>query len=312
MTIFKIYHYNHQGSVALVTNMSGRIRQHLQYLPYGGTFVDHRPNSYASTYTFSAKEKDSESGYTYFGARYYSDGIMQWLSVDPMSDKYPSMSPYMYCAGNPIMYKDPDGRKVVIEGEAKKQYFKQVKEGAKSLGVSVKMDRTGTLSAKYNNKGSISEDAGKFIDAVNCENVTVHINATTSDYVGGKPFVGGTFLGNKVNGETALAYQVVNPKDLQKMDDYYGTPGRTSLHEATEAHQGALISISNGISSGDATMPSSVYQQAHDAAISQPFEKLDKYNFDINGNQSERTGLPPISVGWYFNNTTKKIKEVDY
>ena len=32
-----------------------------------------------------------------------------WLSVDPMSDKYPSMSPYMYCAGNPIGLKDPNG-----------------------------------------------------------------------------------------------------------------------------------------------------------------------------------------------------------
>lgn len=103
------YHYNHQGSVALVTWQNGTIRQHLQYLPYGGTFVDHRTGTYSSTYTFSAKEKDSESGYTYFGARYYSDNIMQWLSVDPMSDKYPSMSPYMYCAGNPIGLKDPNG-----------------------------------------------------------------------------------------------------------------------------------------------------------------------------------------------------------
>lgn len=90
----------HQGSVSLVTYQNGTLQQHLQYLPYGGIFVDHRPDSYSSTYTFSAKEKDSESGYTYFGARYYSDNIMMWLSVDPMSDKYPNMSPYMYCAGN--------------------------------------------------------------------------------------------------------------------------------------------------------------------------------------------------------------------
>jgi len=32
-----------------------------------------------------------------------------WLSVDPMADKYPSMSAYMYCAGNPVMLVDPDG-----------------------------------------------------------------------------------------------------------------------------------------------------------------------------------------------------------
>jgi hypothetical protein len=50
----------------------------------------------------------------YFGARYYDADISVWLSVDPLSDKYPSMSAYMYCAGNPVMLVDPDGRKIVI------------------------------------------------------------------------------------------------------------------------------------------------------------------------------------------------------
>jgi hypothetical protein len=36
-----------------------------------------------------------------------------WLSVDPMSDQYPSLSPYTYCANNPIMMVDPDGRFVI-------------------------------------------------------------------------------------------------------------------------------------------------------------------------------------------------------
>ena len=38
-----------------------------------------------------------------------------WLSVDPMSDKYPSISPYSYCAWNPVKLVDPDGRTVWIE-----------------------------------------------------------------------------------------------------------------------------------------------------------------------------------------------------
>ena len=61
-----------------------------------------------STYTFSAKEKDTETGYSYFGSRYYSD-LSVWLSVDPMSGKYPSTSPYAYCRNNPIVLYDPDG-----------------------------------------------------------------------------------------------------------------------------------------------------------------------------------------------------------
>jgi len=50
-----------------------------------------------------------ETGYGYFGARYYDSGLSIWLSVDPMSDKYPNMSPYNYCANNPVRFKDPSG-----------------------------------------------------------------------------------------------------------------------------------------------------------------------------------------------------------
>ena len=60
-------------------------------------------------HTFSAKEKDSETGLSYFGSRYYSSDLSIWLSVDPMSDKYPSLSPYVYCANNPIKLVDPNG-----------------------------------------------------------------------------------------------------------------------------------------------------------------------------------------------------------
>jgi RHS repeat-associated protein len=61
------------------------------------------------SHTFSAKERDSETGLSYFGARYYSSDLSIWLSVDPMSDKYPSLSPYVYCADNPVRLVDPNG-----------------------------------------------------------------------------------------------------------------------------------------------------------------------------------------------------------
>ena len=61
------------------------------------------------SFTFSAKERDAETGYSYFGSRYYSSDLSFWLSVDPMSDKYPSLSPYAYCANNPIKLVDPNG-----------------------------------------------------------------------------------------------------------------------------------------------------------------------------------------------------------
>ena len=60
--------------------------------------------------TFTGKEKDSETGFYYFGARYYDPSLSGlFLSVDPMADKYPSTSPYAYCAWNPVKLVDPDG-----------------------------------------------------------------------------------------------------------------------------------------------------------------------------------------------------------
>ena len=60
----------------------------------------------------SAKEKDEETSYSYFGARYLASDFSFWLSVDPMADKYPNISPYAYCAWNPVMLVDPDGREI--------------------------------------------------------------------------------------------------------------------------------------------------------------------------------------------------------
>ena len=61
----------------------------------------------------TGKERDSETGFSYFGARYYdSDILTGWLSVDPMADKYPSLSPYAYCAWNPVKLVDPDGEEL--------------------------------------------------------------------------------------------------------------------------------------------------------------------------------------------------------
>ena len=73
---------------------------------------------------FIGKEKDSETGYCYFGARYYdSDLSGLFLSVDPMADKYPSLSPYAYCTWNPITLVDPIGMDTIYYNLKGKQLF---------------------------------------------------------------------------------------------------------------------------------------------------------------------------------------------
>ena len=47
--------------------------------------------------------------YTLLYIYYYTDRLSIRLSVDPLADKYPHLSPYAYCADNPMKYIDPTG-----------------------------------------------------------------------------------------------------------------------------------------------------------------------------------------------------------
>ena len=53
-----------------------------------------------------------------FGARLYDMIVPRFITIDPMAEKYPSISPYAYCAGNPIRYVDPTGMIVQMFGSA--------------------------------------------------------------------------------------------------------------------------------------------------------------------------------------------------
>lgn len=102
----------HLGSANWISDLGGMAVQHLQYLPYGEPYVNQHSSGYSERFTFTGKERDEETGYGYFGARYMDHELMtMWLSVDPMSDKYPSISPYAYCAWNPVILVDPNGMK---------------------------------------------------------------------------------------------------------------------------------------------------------------------------------------------------------
>ena len=103
------YHFDHLGSSNYISNNTGIVSQHTEYLPFGETFVDEHLNSHNTPFKFNAKELDDETGNYYYGARYYNPKWSTWLSVDPLAEKYPNISPYAYCLNNPIRFVDLDG-----------------------------------------------------------------------------------------------------------------------------------------------------------------------------------------------------------
>jgi RHS repeat-associated protein len=104
------YHSDHLGSSSLITDGNGSLVQHLEYVPFGETFIDERNGNWSTPYLFNAKEQDEETGLHYFGARYYDSKTSVWLSVDPLAEKYPNVSSFVYCHSNPVNMLDPDGR----------------------------------------------------------------------------------------------------------------------------------------------------------------------------------------------------------
>ena len=105
-------HSDHLGSASWITDFHGEPVQYIHYAPYGELLADHKPagSTYDERYKFTGKERDAESGYDYFGARFLAQQLGIWLSVDPLADKYIYATPYMYCNDNPIKYVDPNGK----------------------------------------------------------------------------------------------------------------------------------------------------------------------------------------------------------
>lgn len=106
---------DHLGTNTLLTDMDGNAYQMFLNLPFGETMAEQSGSAYyQSPYKFNGKELDKETGLYYYGARYYDPRTSMWLGVDPMVEKYPGISPYNYCANNPIIFIDPDGNKIEL------------------------------------------------------------------------------------------------------------------------------------------------------------------------------------------------------
>ncbi|MBP5317813.1 MAG: RHS repeat-associated core domain-containing protein, partial [Paludibacteraceae bacterium] len=110
-------------STSYLTDHDGNVSQFVCYTPYGETLVDEHltgvdstlhNGTYRTRYLFNGKELDNETNLYYYGARYFEPKEILWYGCDPLREKYPFTSSYVYCNGNPVKFVDPDGRVVMI------------------------------------------------------------------------------------------------------------------------------------------------------------------------------------------------------
>jgi RHS repeat-associated protein len=93
----------------VLSNDIATVVSYEDYYPFGLTMPNRSMVNVDPTFRFTGKEKSGSIGRYLFGARTYNPLIGRWDQVDPMADKYPGLSPYNYCANNPINIIDPKG-----------------------------------------------------------------------------------------------------------------------------------------------------------------------------------------------------------
>ncbi|MFH8836682.1 SpvB/TcaC N-terminal domain-containing protein [Streptomyces sp. NPDC017868] len=110
---------DHQESVCVELDEHGALVGHEEYHPYGTTaFQTGRTAAETGLkrYRHTGKERDDETGLSYFGARYYAPWLGRWTSCDPagLAD---GPCRYAYARCGPVRYRDPDGRLVDETGK---------------------------------------------------------------------------------------------------------------------------------------------------------------------------------------------------
>ncbi|WP_197027659.1 DUF6443 domain-containing protein [Prevotella sp. 10(H)] len=106
---------DHLGNNRVVANQRGTAIQTNHYYPFGMAYAENSTTEQGKQpYKYNGKELDQHhqlNMYDY-SARFYEPGIGRFSTVDPLAEKYYSISPYAYTANNPIKFIDPDGKQV--------------------------------------------------------------------------------------------------------------------------------------------------------------------------------------------------------
>lgn len=108
-----LYFYikDYQGNVRVVLNQANQPVEVNSYYPYGALMAATTTEG-SQPYKYGTKELDRENGLDWYDskARMYDPTIGRTPTQDPMAEKYYSLSPYAWCAGNPIRLVDLDGK----------------------------------------------------------------------------------------------------------------------------------------------------------------------------------------------------------
>ena len=176
-------------------------------------------------YEYNGKEMDRMYGLDWldYGARMDNPATGLWTQVDPLAEKYYHINPYLYCAGNPVRYVDPDGREW--------KYYTDDK-GNIHISVDIKL----TYSGKAINLAGFEKALSSLFNAAlsNASNGRITGDVTYNGYyVEGKvtPEMILDFGGGRIAGSTYASGSYVNIADRNNKIKDISLIASDALHE---------------------------------------------------------------------------------
>jgi RHS repeat-associated protein len=83
-----------------------------EYYPFG--MMLQKLESQVYRFGFNGKENDDETGWQDYGMRMYNPNLARFFRVDPITSKYPELTPYQFASNCPVLGVDLDGKEFLL------------------------------------------------------------------------------------------------------------------------------------------------------------------------------------------------------
>ncbi len=240
---------DHLGSTRLIAYPNGSVIEQNDYMPYGERHANSSLATSGNPFLYNGKESQKSFGINYIDseARFQRlDGAFN--SIDPLCEKYYHISPYTYCASNPINNIDPDGNIIWIHYFNKNGDLQKLKyEVNMQYDGSIDFVNTviGYINTIYTNGGNKALDV--LINSNNCYNVANTSPATPDTFqfqeneLGGGTIKAGALMNHfeQSQGIESLAHELFHGLQHEL------NQGGTSIYNEVEAYAFGYIIMDN-------------------------------------------------------------------
>jgi len=285
---------DHLGNTRVVFSSDGAVLQTTDYYAFG---MSHTPKAKENEnrYLYNGKELQNVSlngvnlSWYDYGSRFYSGPEGRWWVIDPDAESYYNISPYAYCANNPIIFIDPDGQKIRLANNYAGAMTNIAQIAATSLGSQV-MNRLISNSQTYTMSSTFFSKSSSF----NPDNRKI-------SYVGNPWYDEVPYDGGALTSMTAMGHESMHAFDHTRLGFSSDDVKNPNLKNALELR---AVSFANYLRDVYSLEPSKEKYGSIDGNFNQ---------FSTNGNEkiSDFTTLgtneDATSMGFSYTKTTKTV-----